>query len=376
MKKVKAAVLTGVKKMEIREFPKPEVKAEDALLKVLFCGVCGTDPHLYEGRLPVPYPIVQGHEFCGIIEEMGAKFPKKDMVGKPIKEGDRVVVLAAYNCGECYVCKYYPQRNNLCENGQVYGITIQCTNPPHLFGGFAEYVYLTPKVELYKFPDDIETETIILTDPLAVALRGLELACQPGLPWAGEGFGLTKTVIIQGLGTIGILAAAGAKTMGARKIIGIDGVEKRINMAKKFGVDEVIDISKFNSSQDIINEALRLTDGMGADLVVELAGVPVAFKQGIEMTRRGGKFIELGHFTNAGEISINPSTICFREIDITGVWAYPLSEFVTSARMLEMTKDKFPYSTLVTHKFDVLDAEKAILAATDKTCIKAVVEGK
>lgn len=376
MAKVKAAVLTGANQMEIREFPKPDVKPENALLEVLFCGVCGTDPHVYAGRLPVPYPIVQGHEFGGIIEKMGSRFPKKDMVGNPIKEGDRVGVLCAYSCGECDVCKFQPQRDNLCEHGQVYGITIPCTSPPHLFGGFAEYVYLDPRLALYKFPDDMETDVALLTDPLAVALRGLELASKPGLPWAGEGFGLTKTVIVQGLGTIGILAAAGAKTMGARRIIGIDGVEQRLSIAKRFGVDEVIDINKFEGSEEIINEALRLTDGKGADLVLELAGVPAAFRQGIEMTRRGGKFVELGHFTNAGEISVNPHTICFREIDITSVWAYPSAEYVTSARVLDMTKDQFPYSKLVTHKFDVPDTEKAILTATNKGCIKVVVVGK
>ncbi len=376
VEKVKAAVLTAVKKIEIREFPKPKVADNSALFKVEACGVCGTDPHVYEGHLPAPYPMVMGHEATFIIEEMGSKFPRKDAFGNKIVEGDRVNVCASVPCGECYFCRFEPHRSNLCEVGPVYGITMSCKDPPHLFGAYSKYMYIVPRSWIFKTPKVIKTEIGILADPLAVGLRGLERAFQPGLPYAGDGFGLGKTVIVQGLGPIGILTTAAAKTAGARKVIGIEGVDSRIAMAKKFGVDNVIDLKTYDTSEKRIQEARRLTGGLGADVVIECSGVPVAFQEGMEMTRRGGKYVELGHFTDVGTIPINPQHISFRDLDLLGVWAYPPSELGTALSVIEMTIDRYPYEELVTHKFSIDETEKAILTSRDKKCCKAMVTPK
>jgi L-iditol 2-dehydrogenase len=197
-----------------------------------------------------------------------------------------------------------------------------------------------------------------------------------GIPYAWDGFGVGKTVVIQGLGPIGILTAAAAKSSGARKIIGIEGVDLRIKLAQKFGVDHIIDLKTFAKPEERINEVRRLTGGLGGDVVIELAGVPTAFHEGIEMTRRGGKYVEIGHFTDVGTIPVNPQHIAFRDLDIFGVWAYPPTVLKEAISLLEMTIDAFPYKELVTHKFPLTETEKALITSRNKECCKALIVTK
>ncbi|TEB04448.1 5-exo-hydroxycamphor dehydrogenase [Pelotomaculum schinkii] len=373
---VKAAVLKGVEQVEIMEFPKPKVAKDCALARVEVCGICGSDPHIYQGHLPVPYPIILGHEVSLILEEMGPEYPRHDVLGNPVKEGDRVALVPAYNCGKCVVCKLQPQRHNLCEKGECYGVTLQCSKEPHLFGGYAEYMYLYPEAWIYKCPEGMSAEVLALADPLAVGLRGLDAACSPGLPWAREGFGVGKTVLIQGLGTIGILTAAAAKAAGASAVYAIDGVKSRIDMSYKFGVDEVIDFNEYKTPEERLARVNKLTNGMGCDVVIELAGVPAVFQEAINLTRRGGKLIELGHYTDVGTIPINPQVISFREIEIVGLWAYAAPELGTAISLIQQTMDRFPYADLITHRYHIDEADQALKEARDRNCIKSVILGK
>lgn len=370
---VKAAVFVGEGKVEIQEFPKPKVEKDGALLRVTHCGVCGTDPHIFKGDLAVPTPLVLGHEFAGIIEEMGSDFPRKDMRGKPLEIGDAVTLGTSLVCGECHYCRFVPQRNNLCENCDIYGITLTSTEAPHLFGGYAEYVYLKPGSWVYKVPEGMDLEIAALADPMACATRTFERAYGSGIPSANEGFGACKAVVIQGLGTIGILAAAAAKTAGAYPVIGIENVSSRIEMGKKFGCDHIIDMKVYKTSAEREERVKELTNGLGADVVLEMAGVPQAFEESIMLVRPGGKIIEFGHFSDVGCASINAQHIVNKDLDICGVFAYPNSQIGIALDLLNTTKERFPYNELITHRFSVEDAEKALLASKDKSCVKSMI---
>ncbi len=373
---VKAAVFLGKEQLEIQEFPKPKVEKDGALLRVTHCGVCGTDPHIFRGDLAVPTPLVLGHEFAGIMEEMGSDFPRKDMLGKPLQIGDAVTLGTSLVCGECYYCRFVPQRNNLCENCDIYGITLTSTEAPHLFGGFSEYVYLKPGSWVFKVPEGLDLEIAALADPMACATRTFERAYSPGLPSANEGFGAGKSVVIQGLGTIGILAAAAAKTAGAYPVIGIEGVDLRIDMAKKFGCDEIINLNEYTTKEAREARVKELTNGLGADVVLEMAGIPAAFEESLMLVRPGGKIIEFGHFSDVGNASINAQHIVNKDVDISGVFAYPNSQIGIALNLLAATKDRFPYKDLITHRFPVEEAEKAIRAGMDKTCVKSMIVPK
>lgn len=371
---VKAAVFHGPENVEIAEFERPQLAEDAALLKVAHCGVCGSDSHIYSGHLPIPAPAVLGHEFVGTLAEMGPNFPREDAQGHPLKEGDAVAVCPALFCGDCYICRFVPHRNNLCRKANVYGITLKSDNPPHLFGGYAEYVNLYPNTWLFKIPDGMPVEIAALADPMACASRVVERTFQPGLPWAWEGLGAGKSVVIQGLGTIGIFAAVAAKLAGASPIIGIEMVPARAKMAKKFGVDVVIDMNEFDTPEARAEQVNRLTAGhVGADVVLEMAGVPAAFAESIMLVRPGGKIAEFGHFTDVGTVPINPHHIVWKDIDILGVFAYQNSQFATAMSILEQTIDKLPYGELITHRFPVEKAEEALKVSRSRECVKAMI---
>ncbi len=370
---VKAAVFLGKEKMEVREFPKPEVAPDHALLKVAACGVCGTDPHIYMGHLNVPAPLIIGHEFSGIVEEFGKEYLMQDMYGQPLKAGDRVALGTTMNCGKCYYCRFTPHRNNMCANCDIYGITMGIDRAPSLWGGYSEYVYLLPGSWMFKIPDDMSFEVAALSDPCACATRTVERAFTPGMPGSADSFGVNSSVVVQGLGSIGLLAAAYAKAAGAYPVIGIEGNPTRISYAKKFGCDIVIDMNEYPTAEERVAKVKELTRGLGADVVLEMAGVPAAFAESMQLVRCGGKLVEFGHFSNVGTTPLNPQDIVNKDLDIHGVFAYPNTQIGVALNFLHNFADRFPFHELITHRFNVQDTEKAILAGRDKTCVKAMI---
>ena len=375
---VKAAVLEGVEKLSIYDYPEPEVEANGILLKMELCGVCGTDMHMYGGKMTLPFPVIPGHEFVGIVEEIGEKAKKFEARGRFIDVGDRVTVVPGTNrfCGDCYGCRFMPHKPTLCSNRKVLGVNMTSSEAPHLLGGWAEKVYIDAEhFWVYKVPDEVPPEVAVLSEPLAVSSRAFERAVAPGLPTYGEGFRIGGSVVVQGAGTIGLLAVASAKLAGAGKIISIDMVDERLKMAERLGAEHLIDIRQHKSLEDRVTEVNRLTGGLGADVVIECVGVPAAVPEGIDMTRRGGKFVEVGHYTNPGPVPINPHIICFKDMDILGSWAYPPTQFATCLDMMKLSMDKMPLHEIVTHRFKVIEAQKAMDNISARRGIKNAITG-
>lgn len=375
--KVKAAILKGVRELKIVRYDKPEVSSDALLMRTEICGVCGTDVHLYEGRMKVPYPIIPGHEFVGKIEEIGEKAGTLEVRGLTLAEGDSITVVPGTNlfCGKCFYCRFMPHRPTLCENRRVYGITMSSKDPPHLFGGWAEYVYVDPvHFWVYKLPEDIPPEVAVLIEPMAVASRAFERAFEPGMPSTREGFGPGRSVVVQGAGPIGLLTIAVAKIAGAGKVIAIDVVDERLKMAQKFGADYAIHMKEIDKPEKRVEEVKRLTYGLGADAVFECAGVPAAFAEGMEMTRNGGKYVEVGHYTDPGGVEIHPHRICRKDMDILGSWAYPPTQFETAITLLHLNSNTIPFRELVTHKFKIEEAEKAIRHIQKREGLKMAIK--
>jgi len=370
--KMKANVFFGPEDMKLMEFDIPEVADDCALLQTKACGICGTDPHIYHGHLNVPTPIILGHEFAGELVRMGKDFPKKDMLGQDIQEGDRVVLGTTMNCGTCYYCRFIPHRNNMCTDCDIYGITMGIEREPSIFGGYGEFVYLLPGSWVFKLPETIDYELGALADPFACATRTVERAFGPGMPGSGDSMGVGSSVVVQGLGTIGLLAAATAKEAGAYPVIGIESVPIRKELAKDFGVDVLIDLTE-TTPEERLEMVKDLTGGRGADVVLEMAGVPAAFGESLQLVRAGGKVVEFGHFSDVGTVPVNPQLIVNKDLDIHGVFAYPNTQIARSLHMLEHTKDRFPYKKLITHRFRIDEAKEAILASHDKHCVKAML---
>jgi L-iditol 2-dehydrogenase len=369
----KAAVMLKPGEIETREIDIPEVGKEDILMKVDLCGICGTDIHLNKGHMEVRFPVIPGHEFAGKIVEMGENARIEDSKGELIKEGDSITVVPGMVCGKCWYCRNIPVRPNICTNRKVYGY-LNCETFPYLQGGWSEYVYVVSKAWIYKLPKDLPIELGALAEPLSVAIRAIERAFSPGIPFAREGFGMCKNIAIQGVGPIGLLVVATAKTMGANMIIALDVNEERLRAAKKFGATHTINLTD-KSKDERIKKVKELTFGnVGVDAVIECTGVPTSIPEGLEMLRKGGKYIEVGHFADAGTIPINPHLICSKDLDIHGSWVYPPNQFETAISLLHKKNKEIPLMDLFTHKFSIEQASDGLEVAASGKALKVIIK--
>ena len=345
------------------DYPQPEVGPTGILMRMEMCGVCGTDMHLYDGKMSIPYPVIPGHEWVGVVEELGERARGLESRGLPLEPGDRVTVVPGTNryCGECYFCRFMPHKPTLCTGRRVMGVNMSSSEPPHLLGGWAEKVYVdAEKFWVFKVPQEVGPEVAVLSEPMAVSSRALERAYAPGLPTFGEGFGVGQTVVVQGAGAIGLLVVATARLAGAGRIIAVDMVDERLKMAMRLGADHVVDMRQHPKPEDRVAEVKRLTGGLGGDVVVEAVGAPSAFAEGLEMTRRGGKYVEVGHYTDPGSVAIRPHVICNKDMDILGSWTYPPTQFGTVLELMRLAKDELPLGEIVTHRYPVAQAQKAV----------------
>src|ERR1700675_4963911 len=320
---VLAATLVEPGHYEIREYPLPDPAPGCVLVKMEVSGICGTDKHTYQGYTgqyggggtprTVPFPIIQGHENVGMIAAIGGDGRYRDFEGVPLKVGDRVIVGPNVSCGTCYYCRHdFPYY--CCENTVDYGNNISARNPPHLFGGWSQYLYVVPGSFMVRVPDDLPSEIAVLTEIMAVTVgldRGKQISAFPN-----ESFRFDDSVVVLGTGTLGMWFVIKARMMGAGTIIAIDLSDYRLTFAKKVGADYALNASNSTASERV--EFIRdLTQGRGADVVVEAAGVPTAVPHALDLLRMGGLLVEAGNFSDLGDVSINPHRhLCTKNVRI------------------------------------------------------------
>jgi len=368
---VQAAVMTAPGKMEIREFPRPAISDDDILLKIERTGICGSDKHMYAGHMPLQFPIIPGHELVGVIEELGSRaHDEMAIVGGPLAVGDRVTTTpSSQACGKCWYCLHQPQRPTLCANRYVHGF-VSSDVAPTPRGGFSEVMHLGPRSWVFKIPDGLSSEHAVLTEPAAVATRAVERAFGPGLPHIGEGLGMDKSVLVLGAGPIGQLVVAALAHVGVDCIIATDLSGSRLEMAKNMGAHHTLDAG--TALEDRLEAAKALTDGVGPDIVIETAGVPIVFKESLDYVRRGGIVVEVGHFTDPGGVDIHPNVVCFKDLDIRGMWAYPAIQFKTALSFLKNTTA--PLDDFITHRVSLAQTEEGIDVTGSEGSMKVVVE--
>jgi alcohol dehydrogenase len=231
----RGATLLGPDKIEIREYPLPEVLPDGALVSVEMARVCGTDvKYLHGKRQQMPLPIILGHEILGRVVKLGAEAGSIHA----LKEGDRIILKGAKGCGACVHCRRGAAR--FCKKRTSYGGKTTCANPPHLFGGFADYVYLAPDVLVTKVRDDLPAEAAVLIG--AVMANGFQWAVRRG------GLKMGDYILIQGPGQQGLACTFAAHATGAARIFvtGMGKDHKRLEMARRFGAHRTIDVEKEN----------------------------------------------------------------------------------------------------------------------------------
>lgn len=366
-KKSKAAVLVEYgKPLEIREYPIPEVEPGGILVKVEMAGICGTDIHQWHGRLGVkaPLPNIPGHETLGRILKLG-QGRTQDAAGEPLKDGDRII-WAHVDCGECYWCKITRQPV-LCAKRTYYAF--RCSDEyPHLMGGFAEYEYVIPPTEVVKVPEEITAEEVI---GVGCAFRTVVAAYE-----RLGGLGVQDDVVIQGAGPIGLYSLLLAIEGGARKTIVIGAPEGRLDLARKWGADHVINIEEIDDPSERKEEVLDLTDGRGPDIVIDGAGVPSAFKEGLEMLRKGGKYLVIGETSPEAVTSIAPALITLRALDIIGNMSAMIPHYYKALQFVRNKRSKYSLADIVTNKYSLEEVNEALAAMEAGKEIKPVIDNR
>ena len=348
--------------LEMRRFPVPRAAQGGAVVETLMSEVCGTDVHLHHGRLAgVPYPIIPGHVSCGRLLELGGDLA--DVEGRPLRAGQLVTFYDVFGvCGACWHCMV-ARAGTRCPHRRVYGITTSATEG--LLGGWADRIDLRPGVRIVPLPEGI--------DPMAFMGGGC------GLPTGFHaveraGIALGDTVVVQGSGPVGLNAAIFAGLAGAASVLMVGAPAARLQVARRLGVDDVLDLDDAPQSSDRVAWVRSRTSGRGADVVIEATGSPAAFPEGLEMLRDAGRYVMVGQYTDAGDVAINPHRhVNRRHATILGCWGYEFTHLHRSMALMARHAARFDWAALVTRAYPLERAGDALLAMERMEVVKAVV---
>lgn len=374
---VLAATLVKPGQYELREYPLPEPAPGCVLIKMEMSGICGTDKHTFQGYTTqyggrkLEFPIIQGHENVGTIAAIGGDGKCTDFEGLPLGAGDRVVIGANVSCGQCYYCRHdFPYY--LCENTTDYGNNLSAKNPPHLFGGWSQYIYILAGSFLVKVPDELPSEVAVLTEIFAVT-AGLDRAKQISA-FPNESFRFDDTVVVLGAGPLGMCFVMKARMLGAGAIIAADLSDYRLNFAKRLGADHVINVGK-TSKAERLQMVKDMTHGRGADVVIECAGVPQAVPEGLEMLRVSGLLVEAGNFSDLGDITLSPHRhLCAKNVRILGVGGDEPAAYGPGMRQMARYMKQYPLGEFVTHRYGLRQVDAAMQKSMEAESMKVVLE--
>lgn len=355
------AVMAGANEFAIKDFDVPDPAPGALVVRVRRANVCGSDIHQFHYLSPALRDAALGHEFVGEIHALGEGVTQ-DNAGLPVAVGDRVVVVYYVTCHRCAAClrgDFGMCANSLREWSQ---------NPetaPHFFGAFGTHYYVNQDQYFYKVPDDLPDEIV------AGANCGL---AQMLFVMDKTRLSAGSTLVVQGAGGLGLYATAIAKERGARAIV-IEGIPDRIDLARRFGADEIVDLSTFSSADQRVARVLELTDGVGPDLVLEVTGVAAAFPESVALARAGGEVVSVGNL-NVGEgfdVSLAPGMITRKNLTIRGVLRYDPWYLHRALSFLQRTQAVVPFSALTRSAHPYSDLAGALRDGESRSVARASI---
>lgn len=376
---VRAAVMRAPQTLELAEFPNPELEDGAVLMRVSYSGVCGTDKHTYRGETKqypgtphereLEYPLICGHENVGIVEAIGGR-GARDSDGRQLRPGDRIVPGANVPCGHCHFClNGYPYY--FCEHLEDYGNSLNCAQPPYLFGGWAEYMLLLPGTPIFRVPDELPDEVAVLTEVMSVT-HGLDTARALATALGGRTFG--ESVAIVGVGPLGLCHLIKARLLGCGKLIAIDRFPSRLALAEEFGATLTLNVDQ-TEPQERLARIREHTGGLGADVVADCSGVPDTFPDCLKAARVGGVVVEAGSFVDLGPVGVNPTAdICTKNICVIGVGGETATSYAPVMELMARNLDRLPFDRIVTHRFGLDRAQEALEVAQADGAMKVLID--
>jgi len=326
---VRAAVFYGIRDLRLEDVPKPKISDNEVLIRVNASGICGTDIHIYRGEWKTNTPIILGHEFSGVIADVGCKV-------KGLNIGDPVVAEPNIPCGSCYYCRM-SERNYFCENLEATGVTVN--------GAFAEYVKIVAS-NVYRLPKGYNLDEAALIEPLACCVRGIDQAKIK----AGD------TVAIIGAGPVGLILLQLALKSGASMVIQTDMEDSRLSLAKDLGADHTINVTK----ADPVESIKELTGGYGVDVAIEAVGKPEAITQAMRATRRGGRLVIFGVSPEDAVWKVRPFELYDKELTIKTSYRSPYT-FQRAVKIAASGRVRL--KPLISHIFKLDDIHRAFEVA-------------
>jgi L-iditol 2-dehydrogenase len=344
---MKAAFLVGPRTVDVREVPPPDPAPDGLVLEMRACGICGSDLRRWQEGPPAGgAPLIQGHELAGVVTAVGAEVER-------FKPGDRVAVAPDIHCGQCYYCRRGAY--NLCCRLRLLGIT------PGLDGGFAEQVLIPGELLrhgiIHRLPEGLSFPAGGLAETLASVLAS----------HARGNTSLGDTVVIMGAGPIGCLHAAVARLRGARVVIA-EPLASRRQGAAKFAPNAILDVN----TCDVVAEVRRLTDDLGADLVICANPVAATQTQAVQMVRRGGKVILFGGLPKADPVTrLDGNLIHYGEIQVIGAFSYHPSFHEEALKLL--VREAIRAELFITHTRRLSEINEAFQVARSGEALKVMI---
>jgi L-iditol 2-dehydrogenase len=303
---MRAAILTGPGRIEVKEIPDPRPSRDEVLVKLKACGICTLEQRLFTGKMTMPYPLVPGHEASGEIVEVGP-----DVVGD-FKAGTRVALDLVTRCGECYYCRI--GKSNLCSNRHKKG--------QRVLGGFAEYIACKPN-QVFNLPPGLGFDAAAFTEPLSCcihSLKRLKLA-------------MTEDLLILGAGTMGLLHLLVARCMGLRTTVS-DPDRGRLEVAKRLGADFVVD----PRAAGLASFAHEVTEGLGYSSCVVTSPSPEALREAVPALAKCARINIYTAYEDEVAVPIDATTIHRQELLVTGTEGRLAEDFFQAVRLLSFGK--------------------------------------
>lgn len=325
---MKAIQVVGAKQLKLIDKAKPSINNDrDVLVKVMATGICGSDMMIYRGMSPVAtFPRVLGHEVAGEVVESGG--------AASLSIGDRVVMEPITYCGTCYACRQ--GRGNVCQDLRIKGVNED--------GGFQEYICV-PDTKLHKFSDDVSYVQAVMIEPYTIGWQATwRASVQPN-----------DVVMIFGAGPIGLIVLDVAKSLGAQCIIS-DINEKRLALAEGFGADFVLN----PKHSDVEAEVMRITEGMGANVVFDAVGIPSIFSSAVRIASVAGRVVSMSFSDAPTPISL--LEITKKELDVVGT-RHQTNKFKDVIEIFPGRLENI--KKMITHEFNFLEYEKAFKLNVD-----------
>jgi len=324
---------------ELTTLPVPEPAPGGLTLRITRANICGSELHIWRGdgrlgQVSTPKGRILGHEATGYVHELGEGV-SSDWSGAPLARGDRIAYQYFAPCGRCRNCtrgmseacrqSFSVQRGRLDEW-------------PYVRGAFADYLYLHPTQAVFKVPENV-TDTMVVSANCALAqvIMGLERVQVT----------LGDTVVVQGCGGLGVYACAVAKERGAETVIAIDGIDERLWLARAMGADHLIDFRDVADSKARVEAVRDLTEGLGADVVVEVVGFAGVINEGLRMLAWGGRYLEMGTFYTGTSFDCDPGRLVGQNQRIEAVASYDAASLQRAIEFLSRNAQRLPLDEVV-----------------------------